>query len=32
MMESINLMVPDTASPARKGGVFAASAREENVA
>jgi hypothetical protein len=32
MMESINLMVPDTASFARKGGVCAASAREENVA
>ena len=32
MMESINLMVPNTAPSARKGGVCAASAREENVA
>jgi hypothetical protein len=32
MMESITLMVPDTAPFARKGGVCAASAREENVA
>jgi hypothetical protein len=32
MMESIVLMVPEPASCARKGGVFAASAREENLA
>jgi hypothetical protein len=32
MMESITLMVPDSALFARKGGVCAASAREENVA
>jgi hypothetical protein len=32
MMESITLLVPDSVPSARKGGVFAASAREENVA
>jgi hypothetical protein len=32
MMESITLMVPEPASSARKGGVCAASAREENEA
>ncbi len=31
-MESITFMVPEPAQTARKGGVCAASAREENVA